>query len=309
MLTDKTSLVEGVLRAMTGGGWSLSPGAAAEAWHLSRNGQSLYVNANRHWLCLCQPLGTCPDDGNATDRAHLLRLCQRIFMAKYSLDSAGQLLLQVEIPLDGLDRTYCQRAIDAMEAYAKRFGVNTGLPSQVPEDSQSGPDTAEATPRSADSELVPMERLAVYFQSVAHLGWGLKDRTGANQWRAMYEGRERPFDGYISFCKNWVCLGVPVSVESQASGRSTGALTTLLITYALGLNNALFWAKVGLHDGQIFLTLDMPLEAFDLRRFRWACETLAVYADEYARDVQVVASLDQDRHLLEILKHTSAIRV
>ena len=33
-------------------------------------------------------------------------LCHQMFMAKYSLDSAGQVLLQVEIPIDGLDREF-----------------------------------------------------------------------------------------------------------------------------------------------------------------------------------------------------------
>jgi len=303
MAMDKARVIEGVLRAAAGNDWSLSVGPEAAAWRLSRDGLVLFANVDRHWLHLCMPLAACPAGDGRVDLRRLPRLCHRMFMAKYSLDAAGQLLLQAEIPLAGADREYCRQAIEAMMVYS---GLHNGTP-PPPVPAMPATNCTPATDSSGTSperEIVPEETLGLCIQSVAHLGWGLKERIGPNRWHAAYRGQERSFDVYLCANSSWVCL--QVSMASGSPGEEGDAVGTeaqgLLARYLLRLNDAMYWAKVGVDEcDQMALMIELPVGVFDIPRFRWLARTLATYADQYARDLQIAAGLEGDHHLSRLL--------
>ncbi|MBT7304298.1 MAG: hypothetical protein HN849_32490 [Victivallales bacterium] len=303
MAISKARLIESALRAAAGQDWALSIDSTASGWRLSRDGSILFANVDQHWLYLCMPLATDPAAQPPVDLRRFARLCHRMFMAKYSLDAAGQLLLRTEIPLADADHEYCRQAIEAMMVYRDRHDAAPPIRATVTPHTNHASATGGAT-ASAEPEIVPAETWGLCIQSIAHLGWGMKEKIGANRWHAAYRGRERPFDVYLCANEAWVCVQLSMadsSIGEDAGTEGTGA-KILLTRYLLRLNDTMCWAKVGMNErDQMALMIEVPVGLFDVRRFRRVARTVAAYADQYARDLQVAAALSKDRHLSQLL--------
>jgi hypothetical protein len=302
---DKTGLIEGVVREWARRGWTAAALPDGTGWQLAQDARVLYINANRHWLYLTLPVvGESPSD--AGGYGALLRLCHRCFMTKYSLGDGSQVLLQVEIPLDHLSRHDCHKAFEATTVYAERHGsVMARRRISATVERAWGDPIVESAER--ETEIFSLEALGRFFSTVEHQGWGVRDRPGLNRWKAVYKGHERSFDVYLSFDRSWAYFQAPLLGDTCTLGSPSNACQAVFYPYLLKLNEQMYWAKIGLdEDGQVLLLLEMPLEMFDLPRFRRAVQTLATYADAYAYDIQIMANLDQDRRLVTLLSKQDA---
>ena len=305
-LIDKSALIASVVHEWSRSDWTEEALPDGAGWRLVQDARRLYIGANWHWLCLTLPVaGASPND--AGGYGVLLRLCDRHFMAKYCLDDAGQTLLQVELPLEALSRRDCHLAIEAITVYAKRHGsmlARRNISAAV-ERAWGDPDTQRR--EGVEREILSLQSLGQFFSTVEHLGWNIRDRLADNHWKAVYKGRERSFEVYLSFDRSWACFQAPLLGDSCGPLGLSKDCQAIFYPYLLRLNEQMYWAKVGLdEDGQVLLLLEIPLEMFDLPRFRRAVQTLATYANAYAYDVQIMANLDQDQRLATLLSKTNA---
>ena len=293
----KANQVEKWLQGLSQKGWTLSAPleGMAEGWCLKRNEHQLYISLNPYWLCFTLPL----TNQLKTDYKHYLELCHRYFMVKFSVVQSKQLLLQIELPWDGLDRRYCHKAVEALSVYVDREGHKQW--------ETAGGDSRGTNKNNVRSlrklEVFPKEPLVQYFKSIEHLGWGLTDDLKENRWKATYKGAERSFNVHLYFNSSWVYFRVPLLAENtQDSSLESSPNKEFLYAYLLQLNEQIYWVKVGLYEGgQILMMLDIPLEMFDLNQFRFAAKTLATYADRLAYDIQIMANLHLEPQLASLM--------
>lgn len=274
-------------------------------WRLTRNGQTLFVSAGRHWLCCSLPV-ECAVEPAADLWRGLLEQSRRWYACKYSLDEPSQVLLQLEIPLDGFERPECLRAVEALSVYADRHREPVSQGGLVSGDSAGQRRVMVAggrNPESKEFEVLPAETVALYFSAVEHQGWHLRPELSPNDWQAVYKGRERKFNVYLSFSRSWAYFQVPLAGEPGTTDQRSDHCRKALYRYLLASNQQIFWAKFGLDAaGQVLLMLDVPMATFELKRFRLAAETLARYADDFSYEIQIMSDLDRDPQLADTLQ-------
>lgn len=81
----------------------------------------IFVKVTEHWVYFTiSPFVVAPKDEAATHRLnwHLLRLNRDINMAKFCLDSDGDIVLTVELPTESLDYSEFSDALGALSHYA-----------------------------------------------------------------------------------------------------------------------------------------------------------------------------------------------
>lgn len=298
---DRLGLIQGILRAMTRNDWELSQSPQGEGWRLARNTEALYVDCNHHWLNLSMSV-VAVSASNSPLYDYLLLLCRRCFMAKYSLDSGGQILLQAEIPLVSLERKFCQQAFEAIAVYSQKYSTLLSTMASNPERIGS---TTTAIPSVSDSrkemEVFSQQNMVLYVSTVEHQGWHLKDRPALNQWQIVYKGYDHSLDGFLCFDRSWAYFQMLLLHEAYVPQQHSALCHANFYSYLLRLNEEIYWAKLGLdEDGQVLLLLEIPLVMFDLQRFRWAMHTLATYINDYVGDIQIMAKLEQDKRLASL---------
>lgn len=82
---------------------------------------SIYVTVAPNWVYFSiSPYVTAPSDAECEHKLyhHLLRLCQELNMAKFSVDAEGNVVLAVELPRENLDYAEFADALDALSYYA-----------------------------------------------------------------------------------------------------------------------------------------------------------------------------------------------
>lgn len=285
-MDDLISRIAPALEALQGGGWETDMPQNGQ-WTLTREGVTLYAGINPHWLYFSVPV-----TARAADEDYLRR-GMGLYMAKYSRDAAGQLVIQCELPIPELDRTYIHTAVEALSrAVAAHESVGVG----------AEPSPEPMVREGAGVEFFPRHTLDQYFKSLRHIGWGYRKPVGANSYHFHYKAPERPFEVYLSFNRAWayyhIALLDPTIVQAWQAGNHRAAFARFL----LGLNAQIYWGRFGLDgEGQAVLTLDVPLQLFTAERFRLAGSTLATYASDYAYEVQIMAGLGQDASLAALV--------
>jgi hypothetical protein len=81
----------------------------------------IYITLAPNWVYFTiAPFVQAPHDITCEHRlyAHLLRLCQQINMAKFSIDTDGDVILTVELPRENLDYSEFSDALGALSYYA-----------------------------------------------------------------------------------------------------------------------------------------------------------------------------------------------
>lgn len=296
-MVEEANQVKKWLKGLSQKGWKLSFPLSKRSgdWCLERNGNQIYVNLNPYWLCLTLPL----TDQDKTDYRHYLELCHRYFMVKFSVAQSEQILLQIELPRAGLERSHCYKAVEALSVYVERESNKQFQVARV-ESRETNPNKVRSL---RELEVFPQESLVQYFQAIEHLGWALRDDLKENRWKAIYKGVERSFDVHLYFNSYWVYFRVPILTENtQAKSVVYSENKAFLAPYLLQLNEQIYWVKFGLYEGgQILMMLDIPLEMFDLDKFRFATKTLATYADRLAYDIQIMANLDREEQLASLM--------
>ena len=132
-----------------------------------------------------------------------------------------------------------------------------------------------------------------YFAHAQSRGWHLRSAGSLTRgWHAVYSGKLRDYSVFLHVDDDWIyfqceMLQVPPKPDCRAA----------LHQYLLRLNADLFWAKMALvpaDDGRdtneaVVLIVECPLETFGPGTFRLMTESVATYAEEYAREVEVIA--------------------
>lgn len=285
-MEDLISRVTPALEALNGGGWQIAATERGQ-WVLSRAGMTMYAALNPHWLYFSLPVTAhAPDE-------YYLRRCANLYMAKYSRDAAGMLVLQSEVPFAELDRTYIHMAVEAV-VQAANAHEGVGIAAE--------PHPAAITKDGAGIEYFPRHTLDQYFKALKHIGWGYRKPIGANSYHFHYKAPERPFEVYLSFNRAWAYYQIALLEPSVARNWQIGTDRERFSRFLLSLNAQVYWARFALDDaGQVILTLDVPLQLFTAERFRLAGQALTTYAGDYAYEVQIMAGLGQDPALATLL--------
>ena len=82
---------------------------------------SIYVTLAPNWVYFAiAPFVPAPTDAECRRKLyhHLLRLCQEMNLAKFSVDSDGDIVLTVELPRENLDYAEFEDALSALSYYA-----------------------------------------------------------------------------------------------------------------------------------------------------------------------------------------------
>jgi hypothetical protein len=82
---------------------------------------AIYITLTPNWIYFSiAPFVEAPTDAACEHRlyGHLLRLCQQINMAKFSVDTDGDVILSVELPREDLDYSEFSDALGALSYYA-----------------------------------------------------------------------------------------------------------------------------------------------------------------------------------------------
>lgn len=277
---DDSQPIHAALSALETQGWQVS--ASSEGWQLRREAHTIYADLNARWLYFSLPV---PQTQPA---AHYLAASRRLYLCKYGRDPHGQLLLQAEVPLVELERTYIHMAVEALWRAAQQHDSPVVSPS--------------AAPASQDIEYFPRYALEMYFKGLRHEGWGLRKEISLNEYHLHYKAPERPFDVYLAFNAAWAYWQAPI-LEGEAAARWwRSPERERLCRYLLAVNEQLYWARFVLDDsGNILLLLDVPLTLFTLERFRLSAQAVAQYASDYAYEVLIMAELGRDEGLARLL--------
>lgn len=299
-----------ILHQVEKDGWSIT--ARHAGWQLRhpRLDESAYVSITPSWLCLMTPVSR--GDGNARVTGldspvalyrPLLERNELIYMAKYSLDSDGTLLLMVEVPLHTVSQSMLRMTLEALTREKHEI---SNLRSEL--EGSSSEDEIVKLRQTINSTvpIIPKETVQRYMQSLETSGWytkGVETKSQGLTWFLVYGGIHK-FEVYFMLTRNWAYFQVPVLVDPVAPVLATGdaQLCTYLMEYLLRLNRECFMAKFGLDaKGQVLLLLEMPAELLTLRLLQLMARTIATYLNRYGQEIQIMASLQNDPKLIELL--------
>jgi len=278
---DDSQPINAAMRALKTLGWQVSAGAAG--WQLQRDAYTIYADVNARWLYFSLPV---PQTQPA---AHYLQVSRQLYLCKYARDPQGQLLLQAELPLVELERTYIHTTVEALwRAAQKHDSPLTSAPS--------------APAAEQNVEYFPRYALDVYFKGLQHEGWGLRKPISANEYHLHYKAPERPFEVYLAFNAAWAYWQVPILEGAAAAAWWRSAQRDRLCQYLLTVNEQLYWARFVVDEqSNVLLLLDMPLSLCTLERFRLSAQAIAQYASDYAYEVLIMAELDRDEALARLV--------
>jgi hypothetical protein len=161
-----------------------------------------------------------------------------------------------------------------------------------------------------DAEGISKITITNYIKNLAINSWGLKKEPVGMTWHLGYKGKDtvRVFDAYLTVTKQWTYFQVPILAERVASVLLTDDIQAqaLFLKYLLKLNLNWFVAKIGIgEENQIFLQVEAPTEALDFPLLRFLARTVATYLDRYAQEIEIMASLQNDQQLSDLLQETT----
>lgn len=301
-----------ILHQVEKNGWSITP--RHRGWQLGHPQAvgPVYVSITPTWLCLTTPLST---DDNSAQRTGLddsvslhrplLERNESIYMAKYCLDPEGSLLLMVEVPIHTVNQSILRMALRALSSGNAEL---SRLRDELEETgSQDGLVKLSQTNNSM-VPIIPKETVEHYMQSLQSSGWYTNDIITEQRgltWLLAYRGVFRKFEVYFMLTRNWAYFQVPVLADSVAPVLANGdaQLRTCFMKYLLRLNGVWFMAKLGLDaQGQVLLLMEMPAESLTLRLLQFMARTIATYLNRYGQEIQIMASLQSDPKLIELLR-------
>lgn len=306
-MIDTQQATEMVRQPLQRHGWSPVHGVAGTTHTgcFQRAAAQLFIDANAHWLCFVALL-----EANGQPLPELygraLHLSDEWRLVKFSLDDRRQLLLQAEAPQVELQRRYCQQVAEAMALFHARTPELSATERSQPPKAQVQPaadlPSLRYQPRQEMTDTVSLRTLGQYTTVMEYEGWHLRDKLATNQWWLQWKSVERTFDCYLSFDHAWACFQMHLLTRDQVSFSRSALAEQDFYAYLLRLNDAIHWAKFGLDkEDQLLLSIDLPVDTFSLRTFRWATRTLAAYASEFFYEVQIMAGLGAEPRLSQLL--------
>jgi hypothetical protein len=249
-------------------------GAAAgeEAAWLCDGEFHLHLAATADWVQLATPVP-------AVDAGAALEETFRRHVAKLARTSEGRLLLEAELPQEGLDAAYLMLSVASLRAAA--------------------PACAAPVPGAEPREVVSESEMLLRVRTLTHEGWHLKRQTETNRFSIAYlAADERRYQVEVGVNESWATFQVALR---EAPGPLSSEARRHLEPYLLRMNHLAYWAKLGMVGDQVVLSLDLPADCFDLARFRAAARTVGHYALLVSSEVQILSQVEHEPVLLEHL--------
>lgn len=135
--------------------------------------------------------------------------------------------------------------------------------------------------------MINKETIEAYFRKVEDDGWtfnrrGEKDNTW---WYATYKGRSVKQEVYLVIDSKWVYFQLPfnhITINPDCK--------FALYEYLLRLNDRIFTAKFSIDENnKIVLMVEFSIRNFDFSMFNDALKTLVTFADQYLREIDILA--------------------
>jgi len=131
-----------------------------------------------------------------------------------------------------------------------------------------------------------------YFAQAEGSGWTLTGGSFASGWRAFFKGRYHDFETYLDIDAEWVYLQCPL-LRVEAVDTCKQRLYEKLLQF----NDRMFLAKFILFQSEaqtpkqdwVALSVECPVGVFDAAMFRMMTDAIATYAEQYDREVQMLA--------------------
>jgi len=131
-----------------------------------------------------------------------------------------------------------------------------------------------------------------YFAQAAANGWTLTGGSVTSGWRAFFKGKYHDFEAYLDVDSDWVYLQCPLLRAEAAEACKKGLYEKLL-----RLNDQMFLAKFILFESEaqtpkqdwVALAVECPVGVFDAAMFRIMTDAIATYAEQYDREIQILA--------------------
>ena len=120
-------------------------------------------------------------------------------------------------------------------------------------------------------------------------GWEF-ERREAGVFRTGFVGETGPYEIWLKITDAWVYFAINPYVQ-RPGGRGHGTMTLVTLLRA---NHELNLAKFAVdEDGDLSLTVELPLEGFCYEHFSDALTALALYADDFRPRIDAAVAEDE----------------
>ena len=291
-------------------GWAVS--SMQGGWFLThpQSQQIVFMSITPHWLCLSshvkgQSRGTLAE--RVAYLQHLLQCNERMFMARFSLDIDDNTLLMAEIPLKIFSFPLLNKALGSLSHYADTSTFEKLDPEPAAARLSKLRARYEIT-NSQESDVEAGISKEAFRLHMSRLGsnWGTRGELLAFPWHIGYKNILRIFEVYCTISRNWASFQVPLLLDQVETVLSANLQEqAFFMEYLLRLSETWFVAKPGINTNkQVLLLLELPTEALDFSLLQFMTRTISTYIDRYGQEIQIMAALQQDTRLIELL-HSS----
>ncbi|HXD30184.1 MAG TPA: hypothetical protein VN643_03655 [Pyrinomonadaceae bacterium] len=282
-------------------GWNAT--ASASGWrlvHAESEAQTVYACLSEHWLSFSQLVAqprTPNEQHNVELFGNLLKVNERhMFLTKFALNAAGDLMLSAEVPLVG---NYSQLIVRTLESFTTYRNIYDDVVSKR---------TLERKSDAAGTFTLPADTFMEYVGRIELYSWGSMKKPVGQTWHLGYKGRLRLYDAYFGVTTSWAVFQVPVLLKRDAMPEDPRSLS-LFLRYLLRLNDELYLVKFGIgEEGQVLLLLEVPVQELNYELFLFAIRTLSKYLDSYTQELDIMSAPEREVNIQKLLLQADSIR-
>ena len=281
-------------------GWNAT--ATASGWRLVHAGsekQTVYACLSEHWLSFSQLVAQprTPNELHSVELfGNLLKINERhMFLTKFALNAAGDLILSAEVPLVGNYSQLIVRTLESFTTYRNVYDdVLTGRP-------------LVGKPAGAGNFILPADTFMEFVGRIELYSWGSMKKPVGQTWHLGYKGRLHLYNAYFGVTTSWAVFQVPVLLKKDAMPEDQRGLN-LFLRYLLRLNDELYLVKFGLgEEGQVLLLLEVPIQELNYELFLFAIRTLSKYLDSYAQELEIMSAPEREANIFKLLLQADSI--
>jgi hypothetical protein len=227
---------------------------------------------------------------------NLLKVNERhMFLTKFALNAAGDLILSAEVPLVG---NYSQLIVRTLESFTTYRNIYDDVLSQRPLERKS---------ESAGTFILPADTFMEFVGKIELYSWGSMKKPVGQAWHLGYKGRLHLYDAYFGVTTSWAVFQVPALPKKDALSEDRRGLK-LFLRYLLRLNDELHMVKFGIgEEGQVLLLLEVPIQELNYELFLFAIRTLSKYLDTYAQELEIMSAPEREANIFKLLLQADSI--
>jgi hypothetical protein len=276
-----------------GKGWNFS-GKPEENWlNPTYKGTfenlEVYITFSEQWVCL-QSIAADSSRGKHKELLYeyLLKLNDRTFLTKFSLDKQGRIMLMSEFPSASFDSNALNDMLEAVERYMRKYydPFINALPNQYFEIFLPPAEMEEQhKAKTRGVRMLTDEKIKSFFLGVFKKDWYLPGDPDGCNWQALYKGRFGDFDVFVTFTGGWTYFQSPMMRQPVIN-----TCKLALYEYLLRLNSRMFTGKFGLgKDNLVVLTVEFPTGNLNFNLFIEGVEAMSCYLDKFFYEVNLLA--------------------